>query len=244
MTHTATPAGEVAVKARGLGRRFGRHWALAHVDLDLPAGQTLLLAGANGSGKTTLLRLFSGLLRPSAGELRLFGRDPARERLWCRRRLSLVSHETYLYDQLTALEMVRLWARLLARPADDEELLALLSRVGLADRRHSAIAGFSAGMRKRLTLLRTQLEAPCLVLLDEPFAALDPPGQAMVEAWLSDFRARGLAVVLASHSLARAAQLADRALLLQDGQIAWHGPAAELLEHCGELQLAPLGAPA
>ncbi len=217
-----------AVRARGLGKRFGRHWAVAHIDLEIAAGDSVVVAGSNGSGKTTLLRLVSGLLSPSEGELFVDGLDVATETLEVRRRLSLVSHRTYLYERLTALESLRMWARLSNHPHDETRLVALLEEVDLVDRRHSTVDTFSAGMRKRLALARSRIEAPSILLLDEPFAALDVPGQALVEAWVEKGRDRGQTVVVASHNLERAAQLCRTAILMRAGQQIWNGPAAEL----------------
>ena len=223
-----------ALRARGLGRRFGRDWALAHVDLDVAPGETMVLAGANGSGKTTLLRLAAGLYRPSRGAIEVFGLDPQRERLECRRALSMVSHQAYLYDRLTALETLRIWARLLGRPAADADLMPLLASVGLDRRPRLQVAGFSAGMRKRLTLLRTRLEQPRLLLLDEPFSALDVEGKRQVEEWIHDAREAGAAVVMASHAVRRASRLCDRAVLLERGQIVWRGDGDGLVRRLGE----------
>lgn len=206
-----------------LGRRYGRHWALARVGVEVQAGEIVLLAGANGSGKTTLLRLVAGVDRPTRGRVAVCGIDPAKEPQACRRLLSMVSHQSYLYPRLTALESARLWARLLGRPATDAALRPLLEEVGLDARRDTAVEGFSAGMKKRLAFLRTRLEAPRLVLLDEPFSALDASGRKMVEGWIRDFKRDGTSVVVASHALGRAARIADRAILLEHGQIRWQG---------------------
>jgi len=227
-------ASQPAIQARDLGRRFGRDWALAHVDLDVAPGESMVLAGANGSGKTTLLRLAAGLYKPSRGAMRIYGLDPRRDRLECRRALSLVSHQAYLYDRLTALETLRVWARLLGRPAADSDLMPLLATVGLDRRPRLRVAGFSAGMRKRLTLLRTRLERPRLLLLDEPFSALDVEGKRQVEDWVHDAREAGAAVVMASHAVRRAGRLCDRAVLLERGQIVWRGDGDELAERLGE----------
>lgn len=228
------PTPQTALRARGLGRRFGRDWALAHVDLDVAPGETMVLAGSNGSGKTTLLRLAAGLYKPSRGALEIYGLDPQRERLECRRALSMISHQAYLYDRLTALETLRVWARLLGRPSADSDLMPLLATVGLDRRPRLQVAGFSAGMRKRLTLLRTRLEQPRLLLLDEPFSALDVEGKRQVEEWIREARQAGAAVVMASHAIVRASKLCDRAVLLERGQIVWRGDGEGLVRRLGE----------
>lgn len=225
MIQTQSPS---AVEARGLGKHFGRRWALAHLDVRVRQGEAFLLAGSNGSGKTTLLRLIAGLYKPSRGELEVFGLRPMKERLENRRNLSLVTHHGYLYDRLTALEILRVWVRLHGRRRSDEELLGLLAAVGLEERRDHVIGGFSAGMRKRLTLLRARIEEPRLVLLDEPFAALDPEGQDLVTDWIREFRAEGKTVVMASHNLPRASRVCDRALILEEGQVSWRGTGGDL----------------
>jgi heme exporter protein A len=226
---TGTTTAETAVEAIGLGKRFGRLWALSHLDLEVAAGETVMLAGANGSGKTTFLRLMSGLQRPTRGSISVFGQDTVRDRLACRKRLAVVSHHSYLYDRLTALETVRIWARLLGRSSAETDLMDHLSEVGVAERSRVAVGGFSAGMRKRLTLLQARLKEPRMVLFDEPFSALDRQGQELVEDWIRGFRSAGVTVVLASHDLERAADLCDRAVLLQQGQKVWSGPATEVL---------------
>ena len=222
---------EDAVQARRLGKRFGRHWALAHVDVTIGCGEAVLLAGANGSGKTTLLRLFCGLHKPTRGSIHIFGRDAVQERLTCRRDLAVVSHHSYLYDRLTAGETVRLWGRLLGRTVDETELNSLLEEVGLERRSGVPVGGFSAGMRKRLTLLLARLQNPRLVLFDEPFSALDIQGQALVERWIEAFRSEGKTVILASHDLPRAARLCTNAIVLRSGQLAWTGAAGDVLEN-------------
>jgi heme ABC exporter ATP-binding subunit CcmA len=224
---------DIAVQTESLAKRFGRQWALAHCDLQVPQGEVLLLAGSNGSGKTTLLRLIAGLYKPTQGDLRLFGLDPGEERLACRRALTLVGHDNYLYSQLTALEMLQVWARLVGTRTRDQDLIALLAEVDLADRRDYPVGGFSAGMRKRLTLLRTKLESSRLVLLDEPFAALDADGQQLIENWVQAFRSQGKTVILASHNLPRASRLCDRAVLLREGQLVWTGSGSGLLDQVG-----------
>lgn len=221
-----TPA--PAFRARDLSRRYGQKWALAHLDLAAAPGEVLLVAGPNGSGKTTFLRLLAGLLRPTSGELELFGKNLASDPFGWRRNVSLLSHASYLYDPLSALETLRLWARLLGRSTDEGDLRARLAEVGLEHDAENLVNGFSAGMQKRLTFARVRMEDSALVLLDEPFAALDTAGQELVTEWIAADRKAGKTVVIASHNLERAARIADNAALLSRGQMTWQGPAREL----------------
>lgn len=210
---------KLAVEASALGRRFGRAWALAHVDLEVPYGTSVWLRGSNGAGKTTLLRMLASLSTPSRGRLSVAGFDVFRERDAIRREVAFVSHALYLYPGLTARETLALWMRLgsvRGRIADADELLANVGLTEAADRR---VAGFSAGMRKRLALARAQLESPRLLLLDEPFSSLDTAGCALVEEWVRDFVAQGGTVIMASHDHDRSLPLCERVVDLKDGQI-------------------------
>ncbi len=222
------PLDTPVVQAADLARRFGRRWALAHVDLELREGEALLLTGPNGSGKTTLLRLLVGLLSPSHGSLRVFGLDPARERTAVRARTALLAHDLWLYPRLTAAETLRLWRRLGGESAGDEEIVGLLARVGLPEWESLPVGAFSAGMRKRLALARLRVERPRLLLLDEPFAALDADGKGLVAAWLATLRAERVTLIIASHALELAAPLCDRAVRLEGGQVVWRGAARDL----------------
>ena len=213
---------ELTIRAKGLCRRHGRRWVLVHLDLELAAGQALLLAGGNGAGKSTLLRILSTLTPPSQGELELFGAPVREQRRQQRRRIGMIGHSNQLYHELTPDDHLRLWSKLSGRtiPAD------LLERVELADRHHDPVRTFSAGMRKRLALARLLLLDPDLILLDEPFGQLDAAGvelmQQSVERWCS----AGKTLVLATHLIERGAPLCDQALVLAHGRVAWRGPAS------------------
>ncbi|MCZ6508256.1 MAG: heme ABC exporter ATP-binding protein CcmA [Acidobacteria bacterium] len=209
----------LAVDAKGLGRRFGRVWALAHVDLAVEFGTSVWLRGANGAGKTTLLRMLASLSTPSCGELSVAGFDVYRELDAIRREVSFISHALYLYPGLTAIETMLLWMRLgegEVNRADAADRLAEVGLVGAATRR---VGEFSAGMKKRLALARTQLEAPKVLLLDEPFSSLDTAGCQLVEAWVLKFVEGGGTVVMASHDHERSLALCQLVIDLENGQI-------------------------
>ncbi len=217
-----------AVVARGLSRRYGRRWALVDVSFELPRGRSLMLAGRNGSGKSTLLRVLASAIRPDHGAARMLGHDLLRERDLVRGCSALLSHASYLYEALTALENLQIAARFLGRPANRAALLPLLADVELDTRADDPVQTFSAGMRKRLALARTLLQDAELVLLDEPYGELDPPGFRLVDRLFATLRASGKSVLMATHLLDRGAALCDEGLVLDSGRLRWQGPAREL----------------
>ena len=186
------------IHARGLGRRFGEKRVLDGVDLDLARNGFLLVTGPNGSGKTTLLRLIAGLLVPTAGELRV---DVPRERV------GFLGHEPLVYRELTALENLDLYGRLYRVPERRERIGMLLERFGLWDARNRRADTFSRGMLQRLALCRALLHDPELLVLDEPFSALDEDGAALLDRELAELRPRATFVVT-SHDPERVAHLA------------------------------------
>lgn len=215
------------IEARGLEKRFGPVVALAGVDLDLPRGCVLAVVGPNGAGKTTLLRLLAGLARPTRGWVRLEG--VARGRREARRRIGFIGHATFLYPALTASENLLFAARLygVSDPAGRAE--ALLARQGLAQVADQPAGSFSRGMAQRLAIARGLVHDPQVVLLDEPFTGLDRPAADRLDAQLRNLRTEGRTCVLATHDLARAAAVADRALVLSRGRVAHAAEGAPLV---------------
>jgi heme ABC exporter ATP-binding subunit CcmA len=196
---------------------LGRFPALAGVDLDIDAGEIVLVSGANGAGKTTLLRLCAGLLPLRAGSAEVLGVDLGRDRRAVRRALALVGHETFCYDDLTVLENVRFAARAAGRSTADAD--TALERAGLqrlADLTHSRL---SQGQRRRVSLANALARAPQLLLLDEPHAGLDEQGRRFLGDVVRATRADGGAVLLASHELDLARELATREVRLVAGQL-------------------------
>lgn len=190
------------IRARGLGRSFGTKRVLRDVDLDVARGEFLLLTGPNGSGKTTLLRLIAGLLVPTAGELDV---ETTRDRV------GFLGHEPLVYRELTALENLDLYGRLYRIAERRERIGMLLERFGLWDARNQRVDSFSRGMIQRLALCRTMLHEPDLLLLDEPFNALDEEGAALLDRELAELRAHATFVV-ATHDPARVEALASNRL--------------------------------
>lgn len=211
-----------AVVANGLSRRHGAFWALRGVDLSLAKGSSTILFGSNGAGKTTLIRLLATAMRPTSGSLAWFG-SAEPDRL----RIAMLSHQDGHYDDLAALEHLELAAALLpARPGRPSPA-DLLARVGLATRSSSLVRTFSAGMRKRLAFARLLQKQADLVLLDEPYSALDPQGAALVDSLLDEFRREGRTVLTSTHQVERAAARAEYAVRLDGGRVRWAGPASD-----------------
>jgi ABC-type multidrug transport system ATPase subunit len=181
------------IRARGLEKRYGDRRVLRGLDLDVPRGGFLVVTGPNGSGKTTLLRLVSGLAAPTGGELEV---DSDRGRL------GFLAHEPYVYRELSALENLTLFGKLYRIPERGERIGMLLERYGLWGVRHERAATFSRGMLQRLALCRTLLHEPELLLLDEPFNALDADGVALLERELAELRGERTLMV-ATHEPAR-----------------------------------------
>jgi len=199
-----------------VSRSFGRRWALNRVSLECRAGEIVALLGGNGAGKSTLLAIAAALLPPSGGRVSYDGREAGPE---LRRWVGLVGHDLYLYPELTAAENLVFFGRLY-RVADlTAKVDGALERAGLSARRSEPVAGFSRGMRQRLTLERALLHDPRLVLLDEPFTGLDDAASAALVRRLDGLRAKGCIVVLASHDLETIEPLIDRAVMLKEGKI-------------------------
>ncbi len=209
------------VTLAGISQRFGRKAVLRGLDFELRGGEVVGLMGANGAGKTTLMSIIVGLLQPDSGE-RSFGGAPADEvELEIRARLAFVAHTPQLYAGLSARENLELYAGL-RRAAGlevggSEEVLERFGLAGAADR---MVGTFSRGMAQRLSLARALVVRPELLLLDEPFTALDRHGRALLQRVLDQERARGAAILVVSHELETLAAVSDRIALLDRGVIA------------------------
>jgi len=220
---------EVTIDVERMARRYGTRWALADVTFHVPPATVMMVAGRNGAGKSTLFRVLSTAIRPDRGSVRIGGFDAVRQREDVRRIVALLSHQNYLYEALTAKENLQVVADHLG--AGRERVMPLLETVGLAARADDVISTFSAGMRKRLSFARVLLQDPRIVLLDEPYGALDPPGFDLVDQVIADLKRGGATILMATHQWERGAQMSDVALVLDQGRVVWQGPAAEALQY-------------
>lgn len=192
------------ITARGIEKRYGRKRVLRGVSFELARDGFLVVTGPNGSGKTTLLRLLSGLAAPTGGDLAVEAE---------RAQVGYLGHEPLLYRELTALENLELYGRLYRVPERRERAGMLLERFGLWQVRAERVATYSRGMTQRLALCRALLHDPHLLVLDEPFTALDAEAADLLDRELAAL-APGRAVVLATHDPGRLAPLATQGLAL------------------------------
>jgi heme exporter protein A len=210
--------GSSLLDVRGLRRTFGRARILNGIDLTLQPGEVLAVAGPNGAGKTTLLRLLAGLMRPSAGEIHVLGQRLAHPSAPVRGAIGLLSHQSLLYDDLSLRENLIFTARLyrLARP--DFVAAEALEAAGLGERADDLPRRLSRGLLQRAAIARAMLHRPRLLLLDEPFTALDAPAAERLRVELRSRVSAGTAVVIVTHNLEEAWQLATRVAVLVQGR--------------------------
>jgi heme exporter protein A len=222
--------GEPLLAARGLRRSFGRLRVLHDIDLTLSAGEALAVAGPNGAGKSTLLRILAGLMRPTAGEVHVLGRPLTGNAAEARRAIGLLSHQSLLYDDLTVAENLTFVARLygLDRPADAAR--AALEAAGLSGRADDLPRRLSRGLLQRAAIARALLHAPRVLLLDEPFTALDAASADRLRELLEARRAEGLGLVIVTHHLAEVWEVATRVAVLVEGHWTCDEPKAGPLE--------------
>jgi ABC-2 type transport system ATP-binding protein len=204
-----------------VNKHFGRRTVLKGLDIKVSDGEIVALMGPNGAGKTTLLRILSTLTEPSSGSVLLDGTDVHDDPVVARKRIGVVGHSTYTYDDLTALENLRFYWSMNGLPAKDfeEQGKRILQRVGLAHRMNDRAAIFSRGMRQRLAVARALIHDPKSLLLDEPFSSLDQKGIDILSQILAEERSKGCSILIVTHDVQRISALADRADILKDGKI-------------------------
>ena len=204
-----------ALELSGLVHRYQRSFVLRGTGLELERGAALVLYGANGAGKTTLLKIIATALTATRGGGQVLGFDLS-NRLELRRRVLIVSHALGLYPELTGTENLEFTLKMHLKPVSSRALSDALERVGLRGVT-TRVRGYSSGMRKRLALAKMLLLQPELILLDEPFAALDPAGKDLVEGLIRAEQARGATLVIASHEPERTRQIVNLETTLEDG---------------------------
>jgi len=211
-----------AVAVEGVWKFYGDYPALKNIRLEAEAGCCLALIGRNGAGKTTLLRIIAGFNRPGKGHVRIFGKEPRETET--RRQIGFIGHGISVYDELTALENLTLYGQLYNLPDPRRSALEWLERTGLARVAGGLVREFSRGMRQRLAVARAFLHEPSVLLLDEPFTALDDKAIAVLQRLLREALEQGKTIVMSTHQLREALELSSHVAMLNRGQVAFHGP--------------------
>ncbi len=216
------------IDVRGLVKTFGLKSVLRGLEFHVDRGEFVALVGPNGAGKTTFLRILASLSRPSMGEVRVAEHRLPAQAAAVRYRLGVLSHQPLLYGDLTAEENLFFYSRMYGVADLEHRVGAVLEMVGLQARRRDLVRQFSRGMQQRLAIGRAILHDPDVLLFDEPHTGLDQEAAAMLDKLLRDVAARGRTVVMTSHNLDRAADLAERIDILSRGVIAASVKRAEI----------------
>jgi ABC-2 type transport system ATP-binding protein len=225
---TSPPSNELAVQTIGLGKRFGARAALDGVDLAVPRGVAFGFLGANGAGKTTLIRLLLGLAEPTAGSMRVLGREVPRDRAAALARVGAIIEEPRFHLHLTGRENLHIHAA--ARERESHQRVdGALARVGLTARADGRVKTYSLGMRQRLGVARCLLADPELLILDEPMNGLDPAGIQEFRGLIREMVAEGRTVLLSSHLLDEVEKTCDVAAIVDQGRVVAQGTIHELV---------------
>src|SRR3954453_2652174 len=215
-----------AIQVRGLRVRYGDFEAVRGVDLDVRRGEVFALLGTNGAGKTTTLEVLEGFTARSAGSVSVLGLDPATDRARLRPRMGVQLQEGGFVDDLTVLETLQLWQRVVDRPDHPQRLLA---RSELTGRRDVAVAKLSGGEKRRLDLALAVWGSPELVILDEPTTGLDPESRRRPWDAIPGLREAGRTILLTTHYLEEAEALAERVAIMHEGRVAVTGTLSEIV---------------
>jgi heme exporter protein A len=217
------PMSELALESRSITKIYGQFPALRGVDLAVPRGASVTLFGRNGAGKTTFLKIAATLARPSSGRLEIAGLQAASEPERVRRQIGFLSHNAYVYGDLTPTENLRFFSKLYAIPDVEERIRALIDRVGLRNRRNDKVRSFSRGLLQRVGIARVMLHDPAVLLLDEPYTGLDAQAVEILNRMLDEALAEGRTVILTTHDLELGLRAADRTHIMDRGRIVYSG---------------------
>jgi heme ABC exporter ATP-binding subunit CcmA len=223
-----------ALEIDAVWKYFGDFPALRDVGFSVSAGSVVALLGRNGAGKTTLLRIVAGLAKPSKGSVKIHGAEVREEPT--RRRIGVLGHGISLYDELTATENLVLFGKLYGLADTAKRAHQWLERTGLERVRDGLVREFSRGMRQRLAVARTFIHDPEVLLFDEPFTSLDDKAIAVLQSLIKEAQQRGCTILISTHQLREAIELATHVALIRKGQLAYAGERVpEMLDDPGWL---------
>lgn len=207
--------------AKDITKSFGRFQVLKGINLTIKRGERYILFGSNGAGKTTLVKILSTILSADSGELMLFGNKIERRSKDIMAMIGFMSHEPYLYSELTALENLNFYANLYSINNKDERIKNLLKEVGLYHRSHDRVGSFSRGMKQRLSLTRSILHDPEIIFLDEPYAGLDIKAQEILNDFIVKLNQKGKTFIIITHDIGKGFDMANTKGILSKGKIVY-----------------------
>ncbi len=223
------------IELRGLTKRYGDLAAVNGIDLSVPTGALFGFLGPNGAGKTTTLRMIAGILRPTAGSVRIGGIDLAADPIAAKRKLGYIPDRPFIYEKLTGMEFLRFVAGLFEQSGDPverrgRELLALFD---LEEWRDELVESYSHGMRQKLIIASAFIHRPEVIVVDEPMVGLDPKAARTLKDLFREYVRRGHTIMMSTHTLEVAQRLCDRVAIIQRGEIRAQGTLAELRAAAG-----------
>ena len=217
-----------AIEARGLTKSFGDRYALRGIDLSVNRGEHLVIFGPNGAGKTTLVKVLSTLVKPSSGDVWLDGINIRDKPAEIRRKISLVSHQTFLYDNLTIYENLKFYGKMYDILDLEPQIREVISWVQLESRLHDRVGTLSHGLQQRASIARAVLHNPSILFLDEPEVGLDPQAVTVIRDILGNINAVSRTVVMTTHNLGQGLELADAVIILNRGKIVYQASRHEI----------------
>lgn len=224
-----------SIIVKDLTYRYGKLLAVDHINFEVAAGEILGFLGPNGAGKTTAVKMLTGQIRPREGKAVLLGHDVVKETEKVQSQIGVCFEQTNLYEQMSALDNLKLFADLFGRK--DFDGYALLKRVGLAGREKDKVANYSKGMKQRLMVARSLVNLPQIIFLDEPTAGLDPVSSEAIGNIILEERDRGATIFLTTHDMWEADKLCDRVAFMDQGKLAALDTPRQLKQQYGKRSL-------
>lgn len=207
------------IETQGLTKSFGNHHALRGIDLKVREGECIVLFGPNGAGKTTFIKVLATIMNPSSGQVLVNGLNLKHDAEDIRRRIGVITHQTFLYSNLTAYENLDFYSRMYDVSGRKERIHEMAALVGMTARLHDRVGTLSRGMQQRIAIARSLLHNPAIMLLDEPETGLDQQAISMLWQVLQTGGEAKRTVILTTHSLERGFELGERLLILAQGRI-------------------------
>ena len=221
MNNIDAASDDYAIEVKGLTKSFGTQPALRGIDIEVKKGESVVIFGPNGAGKTTLIKVLATIMNPSSGKILINGLSLKNDAEQVRRSIGVITHQTFLYGNLTAYENLQFYSRMYDVPDIKERIHEIVALVDMTSRLHDRIDTLSRGMQQRLSIARSMLHKPTIMLLDEPETGLDQQAISILREALQTEETGKRTVILTTHSLERGLELGNRLLILSQGRIVY-----------------------